>query len=736
MPVSLILMCTFTIVCYGTLISTPPPPDFSKVGYDGVISWAVQRTKNAEATFGQGPRMPSPTMWQSQVIYAVMPDRFANGNVSNDFANVPPLQAQFFGTPNPQGVWSWRHGGDILGLENRLDYLVDLGVTTLWITPVLMNCGGEYHGYCTSDPTRIDPNFGSWDDYRGLVRACHARGLYVVQGIFFFVFFFPLFLQIFFWLFAAFVLSLSQKDIVINHQCGCDSRYASPPVDHEKCAATLNGQFWGGTPVGDNATQGTLQFGPNFFGPLKSAYFFNRCGANSLDDTDGTGPATTYGDFVSTMLDFATPNYQFQDIFLELMKVFVALDVDGFRLDAAKHVTEDFLANFATKMRAYAKTLGKQNLIVMGEVAAPEDWIGRRLGAMESDPKNPQNHGNVPKSLTEKLLTLQSIYLQNAAAPFPGLNAVYDFDASGTSRSVFRGEKASSELASYFNSDYYRTISGQSTDANLMWVHLEIPDWPRFLAGSDHEGNAVASMVGASWLLTGPGQPIIYAGFEQGFNQNCHFDSIEAGTATDSIKQLCNDGGDDSLKRQDMFAEGPWRLGSAVSEIDALNYIGVWTPKQTNPNWQQDPYLKRDHALYQTVRRLIAVRKSCGPLNHGQLVWRNAEPQVNGFLVFSRLIAGEAEMVVIINPASTGVSIPPIPIDPSINYDAPYQTYVNLLDGFQKATVGYQSGAPFLYLPSGFVVQPNSYLIFAHTNNVGPFNTSFQTLLCKSETPN
>jgi glycosidase len=75
-----------------------------------------------------------------------MPDRFANGNVTNDDANISDDQRKFANTSSPYGLESYRHGGDFKGIINRLDYLVDLGITTLWLTPVLLNCHGEYHG--------------------------------------------------------------------------------------------------------------------------------------------------------------------------------------------------------------------------------------------------------------------------------------------------------------------------------------------------------------------------------------------------------------------------------------------------------------------------------------------------------------------------------------------------------------------------------------------------------------
>ena len=413
-----------------------------------------------------------------------------------------------------------------------------------------------------------------------------------------------------------------------------------------------------------------------------------------------------------------------------MLKPFIAgADIDGFRLDAAKHVTEDFIAQFSTSIRDYARTLGKENFLIIGEVAASEDWIGRRLGNMFTDPTNPSTHGNVPVSLTTKITALQSTYLSNPAAPYPGLNAVYDFDASGTSRDALLGQRQSSDVASYFDSSYYKTITGEA-DYRLSWTHLEIHDWPRYL--QTQPNNIGSAQAAAAYLMTAPGQPIIWMGFEQGFNQACRLQGyVNAGDATSSISSLCNAGSDDTLKRQDMFIGGPWRLGSAIPAIDSLNYIGVWTPEQTTSNWLDDPFLNRDHSLYLNVRKLTHIRRSCSCLTQGSIVWRNAEPSVGGFLIFSRIF-NKAEVVIIINPSPNSVTIPPIPIDATVNYNAAFQTYVNLLDGFQTATVGYQSGGPYLFMPSGFQASPYSFLIFAHSNNTQPYDSYLQTQLCKN----
>ena len=118
----------------------------------------------------------------SDVLYMLMPDRFANGNPKNDI--VKGMQDQLCNRNEP----SLRHGGDIAGIMQHLDYFTDLGVTALWFTPVLENDrpadGGKsstYHGYATTDYYRVDPRFGTNADYKALTDACHKRGLKVVM---------------------------------------------------------------------------------------------------------------------------------------------------------------------------------------------------------------------------------------------------------------------------------------------------------------------------------------------------------------------------------------------------------------------------------------------------------------------------------------------------------------------------------------------------------------------------
>lgn len=111
---------------------------------------------------------------QHDVVYLITPDRFANGDPTND--RIAGMRDEF-----DRSVPGMRHGGDLKGIIDHLDYLKDLGVTTLWLNPVLENSGrGSYHGYAATDLYQVDARFGSNEDYKKLVEECHQRDMKVI----------------------------------------------------------------------------------------------------------------------------------------------------------------------------------------------------------------------------------------------------------------------------------------------------------------------------------------------------------------------------------------------------------------------------------------------------------------------------------------------------------------------------------------------------------------------------
>lgn len=122
----------------------------------------------------------------ADVLYLLMPDRFANGDTRNDV--VKGMRDQLCDRSLP----SLRHGGDLAGIAQHLDYFTQLGVTALWFTPILENDApaseqknSSYHGYATTDYYKVDPRFGTNEEYCQLIQQCHERGLKVVMDMIF-----------------------------------------------------------------------------------------------------------------------------------------------------------------------------------------------------------------------------------------------------------------------------------------------------------------------------------------------------------------------------------------------------------------------------------------------------------------------------------------------------------------------------------------------------------------------
>lgn len=148
---------------------------FTFAGPEGTttLDYELKARTRAPGSYAQG-------FSSEDVIYLMMPDRFANGDPSND--TLPGL-LEGADRANPNG----RHGGDFAGVRDRLGYLDDLGMTAIWFTPIFENdmtpAYGAYHGYAATDMYATDPRFGTMDEFVGLVDAVHGRGLKVIMDM-------------------------------------------------------------------------------------------------------------------------------------------------------------------------------------------------------------------------------------------------------------------------------------------------------------------------------------------------------------------------------------------------------------------------------------------------------------------------------------------------------------------------------------------------------------------------
>jgi glycosidase len=137
------------------------------------VKWPLEKRREGRGTaFAQGVR-------SQDLIYLLMPDRFSNGDESND--RITGMKDQSL---NREKVYD-RHGGDLKGVENHLDYLKDLGVTTVWMTPVVENDmpSRTEHGYAVTNDYKVDPRLGGNEAYKNLSAAIHKNGMKLIQDI-------------------------------------------------------------------------------------------------------------------------------------------------------------------------------------------------------------------------------------------------------------------------------------------------------------------------------------------------------------------------------------------------------------------------------------------------------------------------------------------------------------------------------------------------------------------------
>lgn len=116
----------------------------------------------------------------SDAIYLLMPDRFANGNIAND--NIKGMPDSLNRKDKDA-----RHGGDIQGIVNNIDYIKNLGMTAIWVCPLLENNMPKYsyHGYATTDFYKVDPRYGTNEEYKNMITQCHQKGMKVIMDMIF-----------------------------------------------------------------------------------------------------------------------------------------------------------------------------------------------------------------------------------------------------------------------------------------------------------------------------------------------------------------------------------------------------------------------------------------------------------------------------------------------------------------------------------------------------------------------
>ncbi len=295
----------------------------------------------------RGAVFPSPVDWRDQTLYFLLPDRFSDGGEAQRPAYAP---GQFQAADHAAWMAGGRRfqGGTLKGIQSKLEYLRDLGVTALWIGPIWKQRADleTYHGYGIQNFLDVDPRFGTRQDLRDLVDAAHARGIYVLLDI---------------------ILNHTGNNWYYNsdgHPWETMPYRYSPPYDFH----SWRSQF--GIPV---QTPESIEDGvwPQEF---QDIHWYTRAGQILQWDAAGwedpLHPEVQFrrGDF----FDLKDLNLERSDVVEALIKVYrywIALsDCDGFRIDTVKHIPWESSRRFCTAIHEYAESIGKENFWLLGEV--------------------------------------------------------------------------------------------------------------------------------------------------------------------------------------------------------------------------------------------------------------------------------------------------------------------------------------------------------------------------------
>jgi alpha-amylase len=393
--------------------------------------------------------------WREEFIYFLLVDRF------QDDADRAPVkkQGRSSGIETPDDFY----GGKIKGITRNLDYIAGLGCTAIWLSPVFENNPHAYHGYNINNYLDIDPNFGTTKDLIDLVEEAHH---FEKSG-------------------QPFPIRII-LDIVTNHS-GDNWAYREDSTYRYWNDQQFDFGFWRGKdrPIPQD---------------LRNPDYYHRRG--QIQNYDAY-PETQHGDIV-TLKDYANEDDQAGS---ELINILIKAhaywireaDVDGFRVDAVKHMGDLACSRLCSNVREYAYALGKRGFFLYGELASPDDdLINRYIG---------QNTSRMDPGKTV----------------FFGLDSILDFRLAGGNsgnaalRDVIKGFAGPETLFNRLEAQRERALNRGEVGRYLVsFVDNHDSFWQP--AGRIGAGAPVEQIIAAiGYLLCSLGTPCIYYGTEQGF---------------------------------------------------------------------------------------------------------------------------------------------------------------------------------------------------------------------------
>jgi glycosidase len=387
--------------------------------------------------------------WREEFIYFLLVDRF------HDNRERRPVSGKARTVRQPDGQrWGQICGGTLKGITRHLDYILNLGCTALWLSPVFENnqTPWNYHGYAIQNYLNIDPRFGTKQDLIDLVQAAHDKNMRVFL------------------------------DVVTNHS-GDNWTYPGgyPYYYYDDVQFDFGAWRFPDRPIPIE---------------LRNPAFYHRRG--EIRNWDAY-PEAERGDFFSLKdynNDEDTPEAtQLQRVLIQAHRYWIReADVDGFRLDAVKHMRPKFVSRFCSQMREYAYRLGKRNFFLFGELIADDSAIDRYIG---------------PNTAT--LVGDNLVYY--------GLSSALDFPLYWVLPGVLKGMLSPQLLFDRYEKLRYHALSRGELGRYLVTFldsHDQVGQDYKRRFGADAPDRQVIAGIG--YLLCSLGATCIYYGTEQGFS--------------------------------------------------------------------------------------------------------------------------------------------------------------------------------------------------------------------------
>jgi glycosidase len=449
----------------------------------GIVPAAVVRGDDAITAKDYRSRLA-----QDEIVYFLLPDRFENGDTSNDRGGLSGGKLETGFDPTDKAFY---HGGDLKGVLSRLDYIQSLGATAIWLAPVYKNKpvqgapGHEsagYHGYWITDFTRVDPHFGTNADMQALITAAHARGIKVYLDI----------------------VTNHTADVIAYRECPTSYCPYRSRADYPYTRrGGLQGEPINKGFMGDAAQYQTDENFAKLTRPdyaytpfvpkgeehikvpewLNDPIYYHNRGSSTF-----RGESSQMGDF-GGLDDLFTENPRVVRGFIEIYGSWIdQFGIDGFRIDTAKHVNPEFWQQFVPAMLSRAAAKGIPNFHIFGEVATGD-----------MDPALLARHTRVDR-----------------------LPAVLDFAFSAAVRDTVAESQGTDRLTDLFADDVL--YEGGAAAAQQLPTFVSNHDFGRF-AFLVRKGQPQATdeevfkrlTLAYAMLLTLRGVPVIYYGDEQGF---------------------------------------------------------------------------------------------------------------------------------------------------------------------------------------------------------------------------